>query len=272
MQMNNHNTRTVLAVGAHPDDLEILCAGTLALLHAKGWKVECATMTPGDCGSTTRSRADISAIRKKEAASSAALLNGNYQCMECDDIFIAYDRPTLLKAITLVRQVKPEIVFTMSPEDYMIDHEITSDVVRTACFSAGMNNIDTGGIEPFLSIPYLYYLDPMEGKDTRGCVIHPTTIVDISSTIGKKEQMLLCHESQLSWLRAHHGVDEYVESMKALSTMRGKMVGVQYAEGFRQYLGHAYPQDNVLKRELSGVAHLMNGPRGADRSTVEGMG
>ena len=265
--MNTHNKRTVLAVGAHPDDVEILCAGTLALFHAKGWNIECATMTPGDCGSTTRTRADISAIRKKEAASSAALLNGNYQCMECDDIFIMYDRPTVLKVITLVRQVRPEIVFTMSPEDYMIDHEMTSAVVRTACFSAGMRNIDTDGIEPFPGIPHLYYLDPVEGKDVLGRVIRPTTIVDISSTIGRKEQMFLCHESQLSWLMAHHGVDEYVESMRTLSAMRGKTVGVPYAEGFRQHLGHAYPQDNILKRELGGVVHLMHEPGRADERT-----
>jgi len=266
--MNSHEKRTVLAVGAHPDDVEILCAGTLALLHAKGWKVECATMTPGDCGSTTQTRADISAIRKKEAASSAALLDGHYRCMECDDIFIAYDRPTLLKVITLVRQVRPDIVFTMSPEDYMIDHEITSAVVRTACFSAGMNNIHTDGIEPFLRIPHLYYMDPMEGKDALGNGIHPTTIVDISSTFGRKEEMFLCHESQLGWLMAHHGVDEYVESMRTLSTRRGTMVGVRYAEGFRQHLGHAYPQDNILKHELSGLAHLMNDPRTTEKSTA----
>ena len=257
MRKTSHNKRTVLAVGAHPDDVEILCAGTLALLHAHGWKVECATMTPGDCGSATLSRAEISAIRKKEAAASMALLNGEYHCMECDDIFIAYDRPTLLKVIKLIRQVQPAIVFTMSPEDYMIDHEVTSALVRTACFSAGMNNIETDGIEPFLSIPHLYYLDPMEGKDILGRVIHPTTIVDISSTMRRKEQMFLCHRSQLSWLRAHHGVDEYVESMRTVSTMRGKMVGVPYAEGFRQHLGHAFPQDNILKQELSGFAHLM---------------
>jgi LmbE family N-acetylglucosaminyl deacetylase len=250
--MTIHDTRTVLAVGAHPDDVEMLCAGTLALLHAKGWKVECATMTPGDCGSTTRTRADISAIRKKEAASSAALLNGNYRCLECDDIFIAYDRPTLLKVIALVRQIRPALVFTMSPEDYMIDHEMTSALVRTACFSAGMNNIHTDGVEPFPGIPHLYYLDPMEGKDALGRVVHPTTIVDISSTIGNKEQMFLCHESQLNWLMSHHGVDDSIESLRLLSAKRGKMVGVPYAEGFRQHLGHAYPQDNILTQELSG--------------------
>jgi LmbE family N-acetylglucosaminyl deacetylase len=258
--MKDHTTRTVLAIGAHPDDVEILCAGTLALLHAKGWDVKCATMTPGDCGSTTRTRADISAIRRKEAAASAALLNGTYRCMECDDIFIAYDRPTLLKVITLVRQIRPALVFAMSPEDYMIDHEITSDVVRTACFSAGMNNIETEGAAPFPSVPSLYYMDPMEGKDALGRIIHPTTIVDISSTIGMKEQMLLCHESQLSWLRAHHGVQEYVEAMRALSSMRGAMVGAQFAEGFRQHLGHAYPQENVLEQELAGLAHVVNDP------------
>ena len=267
--MNTRTERKVLAVGAHPDDVEILCAGTLALLHARSWNVEFATMTPGDCGSTTRNRADISVIRKKEAASSAALLHGHYQCMECDDIFIAYDRPTLLKVITLVRQVKPEIVFTMSPEDYMIDHETTSAVVRTACFSAGMKNIDTDGIEPFPGIPHLYYTDPIEGKDMLGRVIHPTTIVDISGTMGRKEEMLLCHESQRSWLMAHHGVDEYIESMKSLSSMRGKMVGVQFAEGFRQHLGHAYPQANILKQELSEFAHPMNDPHSVDGNTAD---
>jgi hypothetical protein len=75
-----------------------------------------------------------------------------------------------------------------------------------------------------------------------------------------KEQMLLCHESQLGWLRAHHGVQEYVESMRALSSMRGAMVSVQFAEGFRQHLGHAYPQDNILEQELTGLAHVVNDP------------
>jgi len=260
MQRNIGSTRTVLAVGAHPDDVELLCAGTLALLHARGWKVECATMTPGDCGSVTRTRSEISAIRRKEAAASAALLDGNYRCMECDDVFIAYDRTTLLKVIRLIREVKPSIVFTMSPQDYMVDHEITSAVTRTACFSAGMNNIDTDGIELFLSIPHLYYLDPMEGKDILGNAIHATTIVDITSSIGKKEQMLLCHESQRSWLMAHHGVDEYVASMRTSSSKRGMMVGVLYAEGFRQHLGHAYPQDNILQKELNGLVHLVDYP------------
>jgi LmbE family N-acetylglucosaminyl deacetylase len=258
--MTVDKNRTVLAVAAHPDDVEILCAGTLALLHGQGWRVEIATMTAGDCGSATHSKEEISAIRKKEAAASAALLNGSYQCMECEDVFIMYDRTTLLKVIRLVRQIRPHVVFTMSPQDYMIDHEITSRVVRSACFAAGMNNIKTDGAEPFPNIPPLYYIDPMDGKDGLGNVVNPTMIVDIGSTISKKEEMLLCHASQRSWLRSHHGVDEYIESMRRMSAMRGRMIGVQYAEGFRQHLGHAYPQENILRQELAGFLHVLNDP------------
>lgn len=249
--MTSLERRKVLAIGAHPDDVEILSAGTLALLRSKGWSVEFATMTPGDCGSTTLSREEISGIRKKEAAASAALLDGTYHCLECDDIFVSYDRPTLVKVIALIRQIRPEIVFTMSPQDYMVDHEITSAVVETACFSAGIKNIDTVGIEPFLKVPYLYYFDPIEGKDKFGNEIQATTIVDISGTMALKEQMFLCHDSQLSWLKAHHGLDEYLASVRTLATKRGMLMGVRFAEGFRQHLGHGYPHEPVLQNALT---------------------
>jgi LmbE family N-acetylglucosaminyl deacetylase len=263
--MNSEKPRTALAIGAHPDDIEILCAGTLALLREKGWNVVFATMTPGDCGSTSLSREEISTVRKREAAASAALLNGVYHCMECDDVFVAYDRPTLVKVIALIRQVRPDIVFTMSPQDYMVDHEVTSTVVQTGCFAAGIKNIGTGD-EPFLSIPYLYYCDPIEGKDRFGSPIHPTTIVNVTSTMPLKEKMFLCHESQLSWLKAHHGLDEYVASMRALAAGRGSLMGVRFAEGFRQHLGHAYPQDNILQVELEGLVSLRGDTIGSVQS------
>jgi LmbE family N-acetylglucosaminyl deacetylase len=254
--MNDRLMKTVLAVGAHPDDLEILGAGTLALLKEKGWSIECATMTPGDCGSTTLTREEISKIRKAEAVASAKLLDGKYHCMECDDIFIAYDRPTLLKVIGWIRLVKPTIVFTMSPEDYMVDHEVTSAVVRTACFSAGIRNIETDGIEAFLKIPYLYYFDPIDGKTILGAEIKASTIVNISDTMQVKEKMFRCHKSQQSWLQAHHEIDDYINSsLKRLSAKRGQEIGAAYAEGFRQHLGHAFPQDNILKQELGSLVH-----------------
>ena len=80
--------------------------------------------------------------------------------------------------------------------------------------------------------------------------IKPGIYVDITSVIDIKERMLCCHKSQRDWLLAHHGMDEYVESMKRQAEMRGRQAGCKYAEGFRQHLGHSYPQDNILKNEL----------------------
>lgn len=251
-----NNEKTVLAIVAHPDDAEFLCAGTLALLKEKGWSIEIATMTRGDCGSRQHSREKISEIRKKEAVSAAEILNARYHCLECDDIFLMYDKPTLLKTISLIRKVKPSLVLTMSPSCYMVDHETTSRLVQTACFSAGIVNIKTDDTSPYYYIPYLYYLDPIDGKDIFGNEVKASTIVNISDTMEIKEKMLLCHKSQQRWLMAHHGMDEYIHSMKETSKKRGMEISTKYAEGFRQHLGHAFPQDNVLKRELNEQAVL----------------
>jgi len=243
--------KAVLSIQAHPDDAEFTCAGTLALLKQKGWQVHIATMTPGDCGSATLNRAEISAIRKQEAANAAKLLDGQYHCLECEDVFIMYDKPTLLKVIGVIRKVRPTIVITHSPQDYFIDHENTSHLVRTGCFACGIPNVDTPGIPAYGFTPYLYYADAMEGKDIFGAPIPPSIYVDIASTMNIKEQMLCCHKSQRDWLMAHHGMDEYTASMKRHAEHRGQDSRVKYAEAFRQHLGHGYPQDNLLKQELN---------------------
>lgn len=247
--------KVVLALSAHPDDAEFMCAGTMALLHQMGWEVHIGTMTPGDCGSAEYNREEISRIRRAEAAKSASILDGTYHCLECDDVFIMYDRETLLKAIKLMREVVPAIVFAPSPSDYMIDHETTSRIAQTACFACGMPNIEIEGVEPFEPVPYLYYVDPVEGVDKLGLPIRPSIFVDISSVMDTKEEMLCCHESQRNWLLVHHGMDEYILSMKRFSQLRGREIGNSFAEGFRQHLGHGYPHDNILKSILGGLVY-----------------
>ena len=251
------NNKTVLSLGAHPDDAEFFCTGTLALLHQKGWDVHIATMTPGDCGTVQYSREEISRIRRAEAAKAAGILDGTYHCLECGDIFILYDRPTLLKAIEVLRKVKPAIVFTTSPSDYMVDHEMASKLAQTACFACGVVNVETPGAEPFEPIPHLYYMDPAEEKDKFGTGIKAGTIVDITGVMDIKEKMLCCHESQRHWLMTHHGMDEYVNMMKKSGEKRGREINSGFAEGFRQHLGHAYPQDNILKDELGYLVHIV---------------
>ena len=251
------NNKTVLSLGAHPDDAEFFCAGTLALLRQKGWDVHIATMTPGDCGTVQYSREEISRIRRAEAAKAAHILDGTYHCLECGDIFILYDRPSLLKAIELLRKVKPAIVFTTSPSDYMVDHEMASKIAQTACFACGVESVETPGAEPFEPIPHLYYMDPAEEKDKFGTQIKAGTIVDITGVMDTKEKMLCCHESQRHWLMTHHGMDEYVNMMKESGEKRGREIKSRFAEGFRQHLGHAYPQDNILKAELGDLVHIV---------------
>ena len=249
--------KTVLSLCAHPDDVEFFGAGTLALLHQKGWHIHIATMTPGDCGTVEYSREEISQIRKGEATRAAAILNGQYHCLECDDVFIMYDRSTLLKAIRLIRQIQPSLVFTLCPEDYMLDHTNTGKLAMTGCFCCGLPNIRTEGTETFEPVPYLYYMDPAERKDNFGQEVKPQMVVDITSVFDTKKQMLNCHESQRNWLMVHHGMDEYTEIMKIGSEERGKIIGKTYGEGFRQHLGHAFPQDNILKTELEDLVHKL---------------
>ncbi|HEX41205.1 MAG TPA: PIG-L family deacetylase [Phycisphaerales bacterium] len=254
--MAGNDRKVALSFGAHPDDAEFMCAGTLALLRERGWEIHISTMTPGDCGTVQYDREQISRIRRDEAATATAILDGTYHCLESGDIFIMYDRPTLLKGIELVRKVRPTVVFTLSPVDYMVDHETTARLAQTACFACGAVNVRTPGAEPFEPVPYLYYMDPVEGKDNLGRAVEPGMIVDIGSVMQTKQRMLCCHESQRNWLLEHHGMDDYVGMMKTFAEHRGRQAGCTYGEGFRQHLGHAYPRDNILAAELGGRVHI----------------
>jgi LmbE family N-acetylglucosaminyl deacetylase len=242
-----------LSVLAHPDDAEFLCAGALArLAREHGWRVHIATMTPGDCGSAELPAERISEVRRGEGARACALLGGDYHCLEERDLRVFYADGPLEKVVRLLRTVRPRLVLTHSPADYMLDHEVTSTLARAAAFAAGVPNFlaERGMPPPLERIPHLYYCDPIEGKDALGRAVEPGFRVDISGVIDLKAQMLAAHASQRDWLLIHHGMDQYLQSMRDWSSRRGKEAGVAYAEGFRQHLGHSYPQDNLLGRLL----------------------
>ena len=92
----------------------------------------------------------------------------------------------------------------------------------------------------------------MEGRDIYGEPVPPGMFVDISGIFTLKEAYLACHASQREWLRKHHGIDEYLDSMRRWSRELGQQASkgfsrqVEYAESFRQHRGHAYPAENVL--------------------------
>jgi len=250
----------VLSVLAHPDDAEFLCGGTLLRLSREhGWEVHIASMTPGDCGSAELLPEEISRIRRGEGARAAAIAGAVYHCLEERDLRIFYtDRP-LERVTRLLRTVRPRILLTHSPSDYMLDHEVTSTLARAAAFGAPAPNFfaDAGHPPRLDRIPYLYYCDPIEGKDLFGCELPPGFRIDISRVIDTKAEMLAAHASQREWLLKHHGMDHYLQAMRDWSARRGGEAGVGFAEGFRQHKGHSYPQDNLLG-ELLGLAGCGN--------------
>ncbi|MGE5110975.1 MAG: PIG-L deacetylase family protein [Acidobacteriaceae bacterium] len=273
--MTTGNQQIVLAIGAHPDDVEISCAGTLSLLKNAGFKVHIASMTLGDCGSKELSADSIRRQRRREAQDAASVLGVAYHYVGSNDFCIFNDDLHNRRVTALLREVAPNIVLTHQPHDYMVDHEATSVLVRNACFYAPAPNYDSLAFSPARatdSIPYLYYWDVMEGVDIFGNPVAPQFYIDVTSEIDLKTAMLAHHASQREWLRTQHGMDEYIETMRNWGQKRGDQAAaiakrqVKYAEGFRQHLGHAYPNDNILEKYLGN--HVVSNPGYATRRSV----
>jgi len=246
----------VLAIHAHPDDIEFQCAGTLRRLRKLGCRITVATMTPGDCGSAEHNAEEISAIRREEARRAAVILDAECSCLEFRDLSIVFDNDSRRRMTEFLRRTAPNIILTAPPVDYMHDHEITSALVRDACFNASVPNYRTcqwDPAPPTQKIPWLYYVDPVEGTDHFGNRISPDFVIDISEEMPTKLEALACHASQREWLKRQHGMDEYMDACERWSRQRGTEIGAQYGEGFRQYKGHPHPSSNILS-ELLGLS------------------
>jgi LmbE family N-acetylglucosaminyl deacetylase len=149
----------------------------------------------------------------------------------------------------LVRRVDPALVFTHSPQDYMADHEITSRLCQTACFGSSAPNFRTGARRPSPSvrtIPHLYYAQPYRDRDLLGDEILPRLVVDISATLERKEKALACHESQRAWLQFQQALRDLDDPLRQMAARAGELGGFTWGEGFRQHLGAAFPQENLL--------------------------
>ena len=242
--------KTALSFLAHPDDAEFTCGGTLIRLQKLGWSIHIASATAGDCGSTVHNRWQISAIRTAEGKKSAAMIGATYHCLGEEDLMVAYDKPTIRKAIQLFRQIAPSLVITHPIRDYHMDHEMVSLLARGASFGYAAPNASDLPLLSGSGVPHLYYCDPPEGIDPLGHPIAPTTVINISEQLETKTAMLACHSSQREWLRSHHGSDEYLDAMKRWSAERGKLIGKPAAEAFVQHRGHAYPKNDLLAELL----------------------
>ena len=243
----------ILAIHAHPDDVEIMAGGTLALLAGAGHAITIASLTPGDCGSRELGAEEIARCRRREAAAAASHIGAQYVCLEMRDLAVFNDDGARRKVTEALRQARAQMVLASSPADYHCDHEAASALARDACFAAPAPNYQTGS-PPLDAIPHLYFMDPAGGRDREGNLVRPDFVVDIGAVFERKRAMVAEHASQRDWLRKHHETDEFVLQMEQWTRERGALAGLSYGEGFRQYRGMPYPRTSLLEELLAGAA------------------
>jgi len=238
---------------AHPDDAEILAGGTLALLSALGHDIAIVTLSAGDCGSTVNGPDEIATIRKAEAAASAALIGAQYRWGGFRDLAIFNDDSSRREVTGILRDLRPQIVLSAAPSDYHSDHEATSQLVRDGCFAASVPNYLTPSKSPaLLTIPHLYFMDPIDQRDRDGNLAVPDFTINVASTFETKTAMLAKHHSQRSWLQQKHGMDDYLRQMEDWTRACGTRAGITFGECFRHYKVHPYPCEPLLQQVLSG--------------------
>ncbi len=237
-----------MAVGAHPDDIEFMMAGTLLLLKRAGARIHMWNIANGSCGTEAEDRDAIVLRRGREAQASAAKAGAVIHPPLVDDIAIFYDAPTLARAAAVVRQVQPDILLVPSPQDYMEDHQNACRLAVTAAFTRGMRNFPTDPPVPPYSRPVaLYHALPYGLRDGLRRLVRPGQFVDIGGVLSLKREMLAEHRSQKDWLDASQGVDAYLNEMDKAAREVGRMSGrFECAEGWRRH------------------SHLGFGPEGAD--------
>ncbi|MGD8237703.1 MAG: PIG-L family deacetylase [Armatimonadota bacterium] len=256
--------KVALAVGAHPDDVEFVMAGTLALLGDAGYELHIFTVANGSCGTASHGQEEIIALRREEAQKAAELIGARCHPGLVNDIEIYYADDLLRRVTAVVREVEPEIVLIPSPVDYMEDHQNTSRLMVTACFCRGMRNWRSDPPrDPTMQDVYVYHAQPHSSLDILRHAVVPSLFVDVSDKIDLKEQMLRCHATQKEWLDVSQGMDSYLATMRRGCERVGEMAPrrMGYAEGFRQHMHPGFSAEDAdrLSEVLSDTMQ-----RGAD--------
>lgn len=218
----------ILAIGAHPDDLEIACYGTLARYVQMGHNVTVCHISNGNLGHVIIEPDELAAIRFDEAESAARVIGAQHCTLNVDDQYVDSNDPDQVKKLTsVIRRVRPDFIITHCEDDYHRDHVETYKLVFRATCCASLAHYHDGTDLPTVEICPLYQMDTLANTG-----FTPTEYVDISDTIGLKLKALACHDSQITWMREHDKID-FIDFVRASSKVRGSQCGVAYAEGFR---------------------------------------
>lgn len=216
----------VLGVGAHPDDIEIHCGGTMAKFAERGDELSFVYFTDGQMGHPTLAPDEISAIRKEEAQAACDLLGAKMIWLGVQDEFFFYNEATRRAAIDAIRQVGPDLVITHYPDFFSGDHTGVGQQVNDAAIVVNMPNLKTD--YPPVGIPQVYFWEAPSGMG-----FLPEEYVDITEQFEMKKKLVSCHKSQSEWLKWGYDVD-YIELIEIIARFRGLQAGVRYAEGFKR--------------------------------------
>lgn len=217
----------ILAVGAHPDDIEILCAGTLARYARQGHRIFMAVFTSGNMGDLEIGPEELARIRRAESEQAAAVIGATllWPGIMDEHVFPNADQRRIM--IDLMRQSDPDVILAPSPNDYHPDHRYLSQLVFDSYFQKGLPHIpEQRQTACRFGQAQVYYMDNLAG-------IHflPTEYVDITSEMETKRAMLKCHRSQLKTVSelAHTDLLDMIEIQ---GRFRGMAARCAYAEGF----------------------------------------
>jgi LmbE family N-acetylglucosaminyl deacetylase len=263
--------RVAIAIGAHPDDIEFSMAGTLLLLKKAGYEIHYLSFASGNCGSAEYDSPTLRNIRGAEARAAAKILGAQFHGFLRDDLEIFYEPDALRRLAAVIREVKPTVVLTHSPEDYMEDHTNTCRLAVTAAFVRGMPNFKSVPARAAVeSDTVVYHSMPHSLRNPLRRRIVPGAFVNTTTVHKTKHAALAAHKSQQKWLDVSQGLNCYLLAMEDMSREVGRMSKkFQHAEGWRRHLHYGFSaQDRDPLREALGRKYLVN--RAYERSLEQG--
>ncbi len=239
--------KIVMAIGAHPDDIEFCMAGTLLMLARAGYQAHYMSLASGNCGSSEYNASATRAIRNTEARAAAKVLGAAFHPPMSDDLELFYCSELLRPLAAVIREVQPSIILTHSPQDYMEDHMITSRLAVTAAFARGMPNFRTTPTRPAVeSDVTVYHAMPYGLCDGLRRRIVPGAFVNTTPVHKLQHQALAAHKSQQRWLDASQGLSCFLLTMENMSLEVGKLSKrFKYAEGWRRHVHLGFSSEDI---------------------------
>ena len=219
----------ILAFGAHPDDVELSCGGTLLAEKANGKKTGVIDLTQGELG--TRGSAEL---RKAEATAAAKILQLDVrENLKLADGFFKNDEAHQLQIIRVIRKYQPEIILCNAPEDRHPDHGKSAQLIEDSSFLSGLRKIETmdeDKLQDIWRVPYIF-------NYVQDRYLHPNFVINISQVMEQKLAAIKAYGSQFNSPNASEpqtyiSTPDFLDSIIYRAKMYGKMIGVKYAEGF----------------------------------------